>query len=663
MKRVFAFLLALAMVLSLSVTAFAEEEKKGSITITNATEDETYSIYHIFDASIKYKTNSDGTLVLENGKPVVDGVAYTIDPEKNQFFAVLFEKVTADDGTITYRNTAGNTFFDYNPNSSSVTKKEGVNDSELTMYLTDLVTNIGEKDKYNYTFTTAVAPVVANSDEVKFNNLPYGYYLITSSLGATVTINSNTPDVEVIDKNQEPGTDFDKQVQTGVDGNGDPIWEDANSANIGDKITYKISFEATNYDGDKQIKHYQIHDEKGDAIWAEFNSIQVWVDGKELPRGYYLSQGGDRDNGTWEWLGDYDNTCSDGWDDVAAEQKVRDNAQWYLVHLGYDQFRVTIPWLEGHALEDVTTNGTVTSYSLTYPVNATSKYDSPAEVIITYDAVVEPEASIGGTTHGNRFNKANASWTSEYETGSTPPDEVVTKVYGLGLLKDDSATGQNLADAKFRIYKDAACTDPVWVIPTNIDGVYMVDSKGTYAEGVSGTMMKDAREYYLEKPGYQAKLDAYLQNVDYRKNADGEYLLDKNGEQYKQDNLVISQVNGKLIILGLEAGSYYLKEIEAPDGYNALTDPVELKAGEGTRSFNIFVNETTGSVKDLQQTDGVHTEKIYDLTHTVVHNSKGAQLPSTGGEGTIMLITIGTLVAIGFAVLMITQKKMSIYKG
>ena len=34
----------------------------------------------------------------------------------------------------------------------------------------------------------------------------------------------------------------------------------------------------------------------------------------------------------------------------------------------------------------------------------------------------------------------------------------------------------------------------------------------------------------------------------------------------------------------------------------------------------------------------------------------------SGGKGTIMLITFGTLVAMGFAILLITQKKMSIYK-
>ena len=76
----------------------------------------------------------------------------------------------------------------------------------------------------------------------------------------------------------------------------------------------------------------------------------------------------------------------------------------------------------------------------------------------------------------NRYNKAHASWTSTHETGATPDDEVVTYVYGLGILKDDANIGVTLAGAKFRLHSDVACTKPVYVIPTDIDGVYMVDS-------------------------------------------------------------------------------------------------------------------------------------------------------------------------------------------
>ena len=603
MKKCLSVILVFALILSLSAAVFATENT-GSITINNATIDQTYTVYKIFDASVKLSADGE----------TADAVSYSIKTD-SQFFSVLF-------GTV---ENAENPFFNYNANTGSVTKKESVNDSELITYLTNLVAG--------GTYTPAADPVKAESDLVEFKGLPYGYYLITSTLGTTVTINSNTPDVEVIDKNQEPAPDFNKQVQTGVDENGDPIYEDANSANIGDEITYRISFTATNYDGDKQIKYYQVHDEKGEAIWAEFYSIRVFVDGVELPRGYYLSQGGENTDG-WIYLGNLEH--AEGWNSIAEADRDRNDAQWYLVHLGYDKFRITIPWLEDHTLNDVLNEkNEVVSYSLSFPEGAESKYDSPALLEITYDCVIEANASIGSTSHGNRFNKASASWTSDHETGTTTPDEVVTNIYGIGLLKDDQATGANLAGAKFRIYKDKDCTIPVYVIPTDIDGVYIIDSKGKPIEDASGIRKEASRELYKDY------LAAYL------------------GEN-EQDNYVVSQANGKLAILGLEAGTYYLKEVEAPAGYNALSLPVEIKAGEGTRPFTIYADEN-GKVADIQTEDGIHTEHVYDLTHTVVHNSQGTVLPSTGGEGTVLLITVGTLLAIGFAVFLITHKKMSVY--
>ena len=198
----------------------------------------------------------------------------------------------------------------------------------------------------------------------------------------------------------------------------------------------------------------------------------------------------------------------------------------------------------------------------------------------------------------------------------------------------------NLAGAKFRIYSDAACTVPVYIIPTDVKGVYIVDSYGKDIMDVTGTGRTPSRELFA----------AYL----------GDYLKDEEGNTITQNNLVVSQVNGKLAVLGLAAGTYYLKEVEAPAGYNALSLPIEIKAGEGISSFYIFADKD-GNVADIQAEDGTYKEKKLDLTHTVVHNSKGVELPSTGGEGTVMLITIGTLLAICFAVFLITHKKMSIY--
>ena len=76
--------------------------------------------------------------------------------------------------------------------------------------------------------------------------------------------------------------------------------------------------------------------------------------------------------------------------------------------------------------------------------------------------------------------------------------------------------------------------------------------------------------------------------------------------------------------------------------------------------FTVFANEE-GKVADIQQTDGVYAEKNFSLTTVTVQNSKGDELPSTGAECTFWMITIGTLLAIGFAIFLITHKKMSVY--
>ena len=607
MKKFLSILLVLTMVLSLGITAFADEgtgsntsTNTGSITITNATLEKDYAVYKVFNATYA----KDG-----------DGVSYTLDSDNTQFNSLLFNA----DGTP----TADNKYFVLNTNTDGVEKAEGVNDSELTKFLQDLVKN-----------NTSLDPVAAEkaaTTTITFDNLAHGYYIITSTLGTTATITTNTPDVSVIDKNQTPGGEFDKSVQTGVDAEGKPVYDSQNNtAGIGDTFNYKIQFTATNYDGDKQIKYYQVNDQKGDAIWAEFNSFTVKVGTQELKRGYYLCLGDPAvlNTNNWDYLGTWDDNI----------EKKPENAQWYLVHLGYDQFRITIPWLSGHGLEEKDAGENKKTYTLTFPENATPLYESPSEVVITYKVAVEAEAQIGGNGH-NLYNEAYASWTTEFDSDSTSTDRTETAVYGLGILKDDMATGKNLAGAEFRIYSDEACTQPVYIIPTDVEGVYIADSKGK--EVLTGSKMVTSRDRYKD----------YL----------AAYLGDDYETTGKQDNLMVTPVNGKVVVLGLAEGTYYVKETKAPDSYNAISSAVPFVLDKANaRPFAVYA-DTNGKVADIQAASGVYTERDYQLTHTIIHNSQGAQLPSTGGTGTFWLITIGTLLAIGFAVFLITHKKMSIY--
>ena len=583
MKKIIMLLMALTMVISLSVTAFAAENT-GSITITNATFGNTYNLYKIFDAT--YSTDSAGN---------ANAVSYSI-AEDNQFFAYMF----GDDGKTE------NTYFSYDDVTKAVKRKKDTQNSDIIGYLTDMVRS--EDDNFS-----VVESKTATDELVVFEKLPYGYYLIDKGNGAVVTIDSNTPDARVIDKNQIPGNDFGKRVWD----EDTKEWLVNSSANIGDVIGYKVEFDATNYDGEKQIKYYTVQDTKGDAIWVEFNSVSVSVDGVTLDRGYYHGIDGTSNTGEWEFFGT--------WTD--AEKLNPDNAQWYMIRRGYDAFEIVIPWMDNYHFE-----ATPHDFSLVYGENAKSIYDSPVEVVINYTASIEPGATIGNAQSNNLWNKAELSWTSDTTDGPDEPSTTTTTVYALGLEKVDADTGVHLAGATFEVYRDEACTDRVYVIPTNIKGVYILDDLDTI---VSGEHRDSSRKKY----------EAYL--ADYLK-----------GE--RQKNVVTSEINGKLIILGLEAGNYYLKETVAPNGYNKLSTTTVVTVGQTNHSFFVIA-DPNGNVVDSQNATGDQNKYTYTVTATVVENSKGVELPSTGGEGTALLITIGSLMAIGFAIFLITHKKMSVY--
>ena len=211
-------------------------------------------------------------------------------------------------------------------------------------------------------------------------------------------------------------------------------------------------------------------------------------------------------------------------------------------------------------------------------------------------------------------------------------------MYALGLTKIDSETNEHLAGAEFELYSDADCKNPVYVIPTDVKGVYILDDFKTNVTGIR-------REKSREK--YRAYLAAYL------------------GEDYEttgiQKNVVTTEANGKIIVLGLEEGDYYLKEVKAPDGYNKLQDSASVDVGTKTHQFAVVVDQN-GNVIDSEFAEGTNVKHTYICTTTTVENSKGTMLPSTGGEGTKMLLMIGFVTAMIFAVLLITHKKMTVYQ-
>lgn len=105
-----------------------------------------------------------------------------------------------------------------------------------------------------------------------------------------------------------------------------------------------------------------------------------------------------------------------------------------------------------------------------------------------------------------------------------------------------------------------------------------------------------------------------------------------------------------IIIKGLEAGTYYLHEMDAPDGFNKLKEPVKIEivvapieGNDATNgaSFENPVYIINGVANTTEKDDAVKVE-----------NKQGIELPETGSIGTIGLTIAGVaVVAIGlFAV-------------
>ena len=109
-----------------------------------------------------------------------------------------------------------------------------------------------------------------------------------------------------------------------------------------------------------------------------------------------------------------------------------------------------------------------------------------------------------------------------------------------------------------------------------------------------------------------------------------------------------TDASGKINIQGLDAGTYYLEEMEAPAGYNKLKYPVKVVVSEAGTTYYGW------DEKDAEWTDGMDADGGVKIV-----NNTGTELPSTGGMGTTIFYVIGSVLVIGALVLLVVKKRMS----
>lgn len=102
---------------------------------------------------------------------------------------------------------------------------------------------------------------------------------------------------------------------------------------------------------------------------------------------------------------------------------------------------------------------------------------------------------------------------------------------------------------------------------------------------------------------------------------------------------LVSQGSGYIKIQGLEAGTYYLKETEAPTGYNKISEPIKIVVGtdENGKQTITVLGETVDEVK--------------------VKNNTGSLLPSTGGMGTTLIYVVGSILVLASGIVLFSKRK------
>lgn len=228
-KKLFAALLAAALVLAMAVPAFAvtSADTKGSITIDNAVDGETYTIYRMF------KLDS------YNG----DAYSYTVEPAWETFFLT----------------GAGSSYIDLDSNGHP-TWKAGVDNTDDSTTVAAFAKAALDWAKVKGITGTAET---ATSDTVTFSDLALGYYLVDSSLGALCSLNTTNPKATIKEKNEKP--EIKKEVQTST---GD--WSSENNAKIGDTVEYKVEIKVA--DG---AQKYTVTDTMSKGLTFNNSSLKV----------------------------------------------------------------------------------------------------------------------------------------------------------------------------------------------------------------------------------------------------------------------------------------------------------------------------------------------------------------------------------------------------
>lgn len=559
--------MAMTMILSMCMTAFAEEAPKGTLTVNNTVEGKTLDLYQIFTAT-------------KSG----ENVAYTL----NSAYEGFFKNNTRIPGSESLTGEAlSETAYNY------VKEQVGANgeaDAAKTFakdvlgWILDSKNNIKVTTTVN---TTATSTVVSD--------LAYGYYLVYPK-GATDTstapgngnqtytsaaslVSITAESVTVNMKSNYPTVD--KKIIPAQSGSGLTVgaivnssWESIHQGVLDDENAPEDTIAPRGASDEKKAGDFAI----GDTVTYQLTSKVPDMTG-------YNS-----------YTFKFSDTLSKGLDlKEVLSVKVGDT----VLKAGKTGANTYLP--------TYTTNNDGT-HTLTLNFNefynSYKNYTGKA-ITVVYTATLNKDAVIGMNPNTNKAVVEYSNDPKTDKTGKSEPSIVDAHTFDFTIykyyLKDATQTG--LPNAEFELYK----------------------ANGDVAGGKV--------------------------NIKKVENEDGVYRQATPEEAATKDfksDVIVSGNKGKVLVKGLDAGTYYLRETKAPEGYNKLLSDIKVEIkpvydGKTGKLTSYSVDYTYNG----KTTNGPAITDPNSHPEVAVENKTGAQLPSTGAR-TALLLTLAGVVLFAF---------------